>query len=346
MTRILLTALVAFVILAACTKVDNPTIYYRPDYPKPDSTKIDSTKIDTAIVPVPLPTSLIPVGQVDAPYLVIMFRNWPQCNYFLEKYRLDGTAKNFYVDGIYDPEAPYGFPDLSPRGDKMVYVHRDSIIMLELSTMNKTLITVIQKGLGLLTLSRDASKIVFSTWGNEWLEDFYYVDAVEDARPIKVKNVSLGDVYVASISPDGKKIAYDVNGFVYVSDIDGENRIRISEVDGNKSPDFFPIFNREGDKVIFSSGQYIGSVSDLFIAPIEENGERNAFRILNYSEAGINPAYEYVLSGDGQSIFVAATTQDGYNIYKVPVAGGSPVSVISGIGNSKWEISGMHFVEQ
>jgi hypothetical protein len=114
MRRQLFFALLVSAILAGCTDTNVPTTYKKTYYPPPDS-----TKTDTSTVPVPVPDpppvdNPIPKGQVDAPYLVFLMRNWPECNIYLEKYRLDGTARNMFVDGIFDPAAPWGFPDLSP----------------------------------------------------------------------------------------------------------------------------------------------------------------------------------------------------------------------------------------
>jgi hypothetical protein len=340
MKRQLFFALLVSAILAGCSDTNAPTTYNKPNYPKPDT-----TKTDTSTVPVPLPDNQIPKGQVDAPYLVFLMRSTLQYTSYLEKYRLDGTAKNMFLDEIYDPAAPWGFPDLSPKGDKMAFVHGDSIFMLEKATMTKTLVTATKKGLGLLTLSRDASKIVYSAIGDEWLDEYYVVDAVAGATPVKVKNMPAGDTYVASISPDGQKIAYDANGYVYVSDINGENRVRVSSPKGEMGDNYFPIFNKDGDKVIFISG-FFTSPARLIAAPIKENGAAEAVVITDLTTAGLGFSTDFVLSGDGQHIYFVGYDNYTGSIYKIPTSGGAPFKLFSGVGDKTWGIAGMHFVEE
>jgi Tol biopolymer transport system component len=177
------------------------------------------------------------------------------------------------------------------------------------------------------------------------MDEYYVVDAVADATPVKVKNVPVGDAYAASISPNGQKIAYDANGYVYVSDINGDNRIRVSTLNGEMGDNYFPIFNKDGDKVIFITGFPISPVK-LIAAPIRENGAAEGVVISDLSAAGLGFTTDFILSGDGQHIYLVGYGDNTGCIYKIPTSGGAPFKLFSGVGDKTWKIAGMHFVEE
>jgi hypothetical protein len=339
-------------ILAGCTDTNTPTAYIKPDRPdQPDTTKTDTTKTDTTIAPAPYPDNAIPKGQVNAPYLLVTYYNGVEEQFMLEKYQLDGKARQLLIDSSFSAKYPAALPDFSATADRMVYVNKDSFLLVEFASLRSTLITVFEKEwFGFLTLSSRGSKLVFPAWDDEWgLPDYYTLDVGPEAAPVKIK-MPVGDAYLADISRDERKIVYDLDGAVYVSDINGENRIRISDLQaGFTRGDYFPIFNKEGDKVIYFSSVYMNT--DLVIAPIKENATNEAVRIVSLSTIGKGSTYQYVLSDDGKDLYLAFPSIMGssgiyYDIYRVPVGGGPFEKVMSSLGDKNWQLANIHFVEK
>jgi Tol biopolymer transport system component len=352
MKRILSMFILASAILAGCTDTNTPTAYIKPDRPDhPDTTKTDTTKTDTTIAPAPYPDNAIPKGQVNAPYLLVTYYNGVTEQFMLEKYQLDGKARQLLIDSSFSVKYPAALPDFSATADRMVYVNKDSFLLVEFASLRSTLITVFEKEwFGFLTLSSTGSKLVFPAWDDEWgLPDYYVLNVEAESAPVKLK-MPFGDAYLAAISRDERKIAFDLDGAVYVSDINGDNRIRISDLQaGFTRSDYFPIFNKDGDKVIFYSSGNMNT--DLVIAPVKENATNEAVRIVSLSTIGKSSTYQYVLSDDGKDLYLAFPGLIGsggiiFDIYKVPVSGGPFVKVMSALGDKNWQLAGIHFVER
>ena len=128
----------------------------------------------------------------------------------------------------------------------------------------------------------------------------------------------------ATISPDGKLVAYVRNGDIWVQQIDGSGLIRITDNPaGNSGPEFSP----DGMQVAFRSERAGGAI---YIAPalggeareLVPQGRRPRFspdgRWLMY---WIGPAIPGDLRGSTQ-----------VNLFVQPVSGGAPTQIASGCG--------------
>jgi Tol biopolymer transport system component len=331
MKRILSIVFLASVILAGCTK-DNTLAPYNPPYIPPT----DTTKP-------PSPTQT-PYGTVDAPYLVVSLLDYSKSEFKMEKYRVDGSARAKYLDDYFTGNHFIDNPDFSAKGDKFCYAEGPGIYILDINSRNRREVLGNVGGLESTEMSPDGSRIAYLNWNGDFTLDLNVVGSSGESTPVKLTNFenSFSSAGPPSFSPDGNKIAYTENPDLVVSDWNGANKIKVHECSGMLEWATYPIFSKDGTKLIYFLDLDYGTVA-IVSSEIREGAGNEWVLIGNLTNHLISDPMYPVLSDDGSMIYFVA----GSNIYKIPVAGGEASRVAYNITRPRdWQVVGLDFVER
>ncbi len=272
-----------------------------------------------------------------SPYLVLTVLDLSAGNFKLVKYNTDGTGEAAFIASTIDIGNEYAVPAVSPKGKKVVYCEGAILKLMDVKTGATTNVyTHGNSDIGSPAFSADESKIVFSAspTGDE-RGDLYIVNAAQNATPVKITSNELGFVsFYARFSTDGSKLTFASGHWddagVYVSDLQGNNMVRVSENHQSGDDDVYPVFTVDGSKVIYSSSKYgqNNETYDLVMSSVAAGAEGTGTRMFDGTVAGI-PVSEYpVISTDGLFVYFIGTDAAGaQSIYKVSVAGGTPTKL-------------------
>jgi tricorn protease len=188
------------------------------------------------------------------------------------------------------------------------------------------------------SIARDGSAIVFERDFGLWRLDLktrelreIRVTAASDDRENNVrKTVYANSVQEATLSPDGKQVAFIVHGEVYVQPASGGEPVRITdttqrEEDVTWSPD--------GKEVAFTSDR--SGEPDIYVAAVPGKETRKLVGSKEVAESV--PVY----SPDGKQVLFLRGG-DGQELCVIPAAGGEPKVVARGpsIGGHAWSPDG------
>lgn len=324
MTRILMAAFLASAIMAGCTK---------------DEVVVSDTETRTQA----------PYGTVNAPFLVVSLRNTSQ--FSMEKYRVDGSYRAKMLEELFTTRHWINDPDFSPKGDKMCYAESNGIFVLDVNTKNTQQIvesTGDMSGLESAAMSPDGSRIAYLSWNNGFTNDLNVVENTGEATPLRLTNFEDGSSSAGppSFSPDGNKVAYGEYPDIVASNWNGTEKLRVHQCTGLFENAFFPIFNKEGNKLIYFV-QEDDLTFNISAAELRAGGGINRQIISQLSGYLIMDPKFPVLSGDGTSLFFVGTSYGYVNLYKVPVMGGAPVKIATDLtGSNRNIVVGLDFVEE
>jgi hypothetical protein len=304
---------------------------------------------DEAVVPDTETRTQAPYSSVDAPYLAVSLMNGVQ--FKLEKYRLDGSFRAKMLDDYFTDRHLINDPDFSPKGDKMCYAEGNGIFILDVTAKDTRLIVegaADMPGLAAAVMSNDGSRIAYLSWNNGFTQDVNVVENTSEATPLKLTNFEDGSSSAGppSFSPDGNKITYSEYPYIVVSNWNGANKMRVHQCTGFFDNAFSPIFNKEGNKLIYFVQEENLSYT-ISAAELREDGGADRQIISQLAGYLIMDPKFLVLSGDGNSLFFVGTSYGYTNLYKVPVIGGSPVKIATDLtGSNKTTVVGLDFVEE
>lgn len=125
-----------------------------------------------------------------------------------------------------------------------------------------------------------------------------------------------------SISPDGGQIAFVYAGDIWLVSAEGGDAERLTaNPAGHASPRWSP----DGEQIAFGSGR--AGQSDVYVMPVRPApGAEGAVRRVTFHEAGGTPE---AWSADGEQIFSSGRERQGSAIYRVALAGGTPIAWIA-----------------
>jgi Tol biopolymer transport system component len=259
-------------------------------------------------------------------------------NFKLIKYNTYGTGEAEFITSRITAVDELAVPAVSPKGNKVVYPEGATLKMMDAKTGVSTNIYTHSNSMVFCpAFSTDESKIVFSASPDgDARTDLYIVSAAANATPVKITSNELGYLSIyPKFSPDGNKLTFSTGHLddagVFVSDLQGNNRVRVSEDHQAGDDDAFPVFTPDGTKVIYTSSK--NGQNDfryeLFVSSIAEGAEGTATRMFDGTTTGITVSYVPVVSPDG--LFIYFIGVDGVteyeSIYKVSVAGGNPLKL-------------------
>lgn len=320
MTRKLLVALLAYAILAGCSKDDTPA----------------------------------PVQPSE--YLVLSVYDGMADNYKLVKYNTDGSGEAAFISSRLVSTEYIGAPAVSPKGKKVAYIEGSTMKLLDVKTDARTNVyTHPNAMIGFPAFNADETKIAFSASpaGDE-RADLYIVNAAENSTPVRITNNELE--YMAlypKFSTDGTKLTFSKGHLddagVYVSDLQGNNMVRVSENHLEGDDDEFPVFTIDGNKVIYTSSKYgqDNGTYELLMSNITEGAEGAATRMFEATASGILVSYFPVVSPDNSFIyFIGIDVNAAQSIYKVSVSGGTPVKIKTVVSDGNSMVMNLAYVKE
>lgn len=307
MTRKLTVALLTFAILASCNKNDNPA--------PPASTS----------------------------YLVTTVFDEAANNFKLVKYNTDGSGEVAFISNRFVAGDIYGVPAVSPKGNRVVYFDGANMKMIDVKTAVETLVyTHANTMIGFPSFSADETKIAFSASPTgDQRADLYIVNAAQNATPAKITSNEVDNMaFYPRFSTDGTKLTF-ANGKlddagIYVSDLQGNNRVRVSETHAAGDDDAYPVFNADGTKVIYTSSKYgqTNGTYELLMSNVTEGAEGAATRMYEATATGVLISLYPVVSPDGGFVyFIGVDAAGAQNIYKVATSGGAPTKIATASTN-------------
>ena len=320
MTRKLLVALLATAIVAGCSKNDTPA----------------------------------PVQPSE--YLVLSVFDELANNYKLVKYNTDGSGEAAFISSRLAGTEIIAAPAVSPKGKKVAYFEGGILKLLDVKTDVRTNVyTHPNAMIGFPAFNADETKIAFSAspTGDE-RADVYIVNAAENATPVRITNNEF-DYFALypKFSTDGNKLTFSKghvdDAGVYVSDLQGNNLVRVSENHLEGDDDEFPVFTIDGSKVIYTSSKYgqNDGTYELLMSNITEGAEGAATRMFEATASGILFSYFPVVSPDNSFIyFIGVDANAAQNIYKVSVAGGAPVKIKTVVSDGNSMVMNLAYVKE
>ena len=272
-------------------------------------------------------------------------------NFKLVKYNTDGSGEAAFISSRI-PGSLISVPAVSPKGKKVTYIEGGILKMIDVKTDARTNVYTHSNTLiGSPAYNADETKIAFSAspTGDD-RADLYIVNATENATPAKITSNELDYFAVyPRFSSDGAKLTFakghtDDAG-IYVSDLQGNNMVRVSENHLDGDADEFPVFTIDGSKVIYTSSKYgqANGTYELLMSNATEGAESAATRMFEATATGILSSYFPVVSPDNSFIyFIGTDANAAQSIYKVSMTGGAPVKIKTVItdGNSMvWNLA-------
>jgi Tol biopolymer transport system component len=320
MTRKLLVALLAYAILAGCSKNDTPA-------------------------------SVVP-----SQYLVLTVLDMTAGNFKLVKYNTDGSGEAAFIGSRIEIGNEFAVPAVSPKGKKVVYLEGGSLKLMDVKTGVKTIVYNHPNSMiGSPAFNADETKIAFSASPNgDERADLYIVNAAENSTPVRITNNELD--YMAlypRFSTDGTKLTFSKGHMddagIYVSDLQGNNMVRVSENHQEGDDDAYPVFSIDGNRLIYSSAKYgqDNGTYELLMSNVTEAAEGTATRMFEASSSGILLSLFPVVSPDNSFIyFIGFDAAGAQNIYKVSMAGGAPVKINTVVNDANSLVMNLAYVKE
>ena len=272
--------------------------------------------------------------------LVVTVWNRSANTYYLYRYDTTGANPVLLMSKAFPNNSNYAAPYISDDGKKVVYTSNDSLFMYDMASAASTFIYKhANNSFNAPALNPDGSKIAFIATepSLSYRSNLYIINATPGASPVNITNTSYAYwIGGGHFSSDGQKITYTIgynaDNAVYISNIDGSNSMRISEPHGFGNSDNYPAFTTGNSRVIYMSSRYSGynGPFDLVISDAAAGSETSCTRLTTGANFGVDYCAFPWVSKNGLSIYFIAvnTTANGaYNLYKMPVAGGTPVAL-------------------
>ena len=231
-----------------------------------------------------------------------------------------------------------------PTGDFLIYMrgnhpnHAD-LYRLSLDTGHTAQLTFIDEVQDLLYPQRgflitpDGASVIYSASFSLMLNELYSVRIDGTSPPVRINGPMVGsssNALKVSITPDSQRVLYvadqevDRRQDLYVGSPDGGATVRLNGTTGLAGKELDYLLSQDGSRVIYNV--YVtGQGERLFSRPVEGGSEV----ALTPGLPGGREVKEQWLSPDGQWVFYSADARtDGrYELYSVPLSGGTSVRV-------------------
>lgn len=233
-------------------------------------------------------------------------RNWD-----LFTIKADGSGRQQLTD---TPE-PEQHPSWSPDGKQILFTRGDvmtniDIYVMDADSSNATRLTEHPERDQRGVFSPDGKTIAFVSQRDG--DVAIWLMAADGSNPRK-----LVQGREPSFSPDGRRLAFtssafDDNDEIYLIDLDGSNRTRLTE--NRRKLDWFASFSPQGDRLVYNSEEFGGQ--ELMLMRADGQGQtRISIAEKTYEQ-------EPVWSPDGKGIAYAGKMgDDEYDIYLIGTAG-------------------------
>ncbi len=290
--------------------------------------------------------------------LVATVWDMPTNSFRLVRYNISGALGGEpFINRSFSTAMSFdAYPDINERGDKLVYIGNDSIYVMDVETGSSTFIYRHEHSLiDLPKISEDGTRITFSEYNPLYQRrDVYVMAAIPGAIPVNITRNAPG--YYSSypvFNADATKLAFTKgNGEddgIYVSDLEGENTVRISEAHSARNIDCEPLFTKDGNGLIYASDRFNQGdwPFELVVSGIGEGAETSCTRLTTLKNLGLNVALHPTFSVDGKTLyFYGYSDTRGSFIYSMPLPGGKPVKLAACMLGSDEVIVGLNYVNK
>jgi dipeptidyl aminopeptidase/acylaminoacyl peptidase len=191
------------------------------------------------------------------------------------------------------------------------------------------------------------TRLLFRHW-DEWREGVrhhVFVASTAGAAPGAARDLTPGDFDAPPGQQEDAAIAFtsDSRSLAFVSNHDGNDREAwstnndvflvpvaggaASKLTPNVAADTQPVFTPDGRSLIVRAQRRPGFESDRWYLDVYDrttNAKRTIFETPDLSVS------DFTLGRDGQTIFFTASSQGTDNLYRVPLAGGTPQQIVKG----------------
>jgi dipeptidyl aminopeptidase/acylaminoacyl peptidase len=192
---------------------------------------------------------------------------------------------------------------------------------------------------------RVLTRLLYRHW-NEWRENVrHHVFVAEVAGEGIVRDITPGDfdsppsqyednavtftpdsAFVAFVSNrDGAdREAWSTNKDVWLVPVTGGDAKRLTP---NPAADYQPLFTRDGKSFIVRAQRRPGFESDRWYLDVYDRSSGTKRTVFETPDLSVK---DYALSNDGRDIYFTASSNGADNLYRVPIAGGTPKLIVKG----------------
>lgn len=244
----------------------------------------------------------------------------------MQKYSLDGRTRQVVVNATQSYWPYWHAPGFSPGAEFMAFSDREGLHVRDMQANTSRLICNLNgKAIGAAQFSADKSKLAFFAVipDEPIFGDLYVVDNRPGAVPVNLTRSADNEILsVPAFSPDGRYIAYTTWGTLYVTDVEGIQRMEIQK-DFSYWTDY-PVFTPDGRQIVYTSDKgHVHQGSEIYITAVDEGAERNAVKLTEAKKYGLKSATSPTLSPDGNTVYFVGETYAGQShLYSMPVGGG------------------------
>jgi Tol biopolymer transport system component len=263
---------------------------------------------------------------------------------------LEGTKREQVIGSTSSSLLTVTPPGFSQRGEFMAFGDREGLQMQDMRTDLTSLICNIPgREVGNVQFSPDDGKLAFNAVFSYdpvfGFGDLYVVDARLGATPVSLTKSNGAEVLsVPSFSKDGKHIAYTTGGLLYVTDLEGAQKIEMQKDNSYWTAD--PIYSRNGREIIFTSGTgWLMESGEIYAASVAEGAAEQRVQLTESREYGLKRVYMPMLGPDGTLFFLGETYTEFVHLYARSVNGG-PFRMVTPCVSARGEDARLTFVER
>ena len=193
--------------------------------------------------------------------------------------------------------------------------------------------------------ARVLTRLLYRHW-DEWREDIRHHVVVVDVNGAgPARDITPGDFDSPPFQSEDRAIAFtpDSGSLAFVSNREGGDReawttnkdVWLVPVTGgeakrmtaNPAADVQPLFTRNGTSMIVRSQRRAGFEADRWYLDVYDRASGKKRTVFSTPDLSVA---DYVLSHDERDIFFVATSNGADNLYRVPLAGGTPTLLVKG----------------